>query len=155
MNKKYYIIVFSLLLFSFVSQSQERHHNCDQDKQKIKSEKVSFITEKINLTVEEAQQFWPIYNEFANKSDKLFEEERGLKRQIRHERDKLSNNELLTIADRLIDIKIERAQLEKEYHIKYKEILSSDKLLSLYEAEFGFRRHLLRKYKNHSCAEEE
>ena len=32
--------------------------------ERIKAQKVAFITEKLSLTAEEAQQFWPIYNAF-------------------------------------------------------------------------------------------
>ncbi len=31
---------------------------------KIKALKIAFITEKLNLSEKEAQQFWPIYNSY-------------------------------------------------------------------------------------------
>ena len=33
--------------------------------------KIAFITEKLSLTTKEAQSFWPIYNEYSQKIEKL------------------------------------------------------------------------------------
>ena len=38
---------------------------------KVKSEKIGFITVELNLTPEEAQVFWPVYNEIANRKAEL------------------------------------------------------------------------------------
>jgi dihydroxyacetone kinase-like predicted kinase len=38
---------------------------------KMKSEKIGFITVELNLTPEEAQVFWPVYNEIANRKAEL------------------------------------------------------------------------------------
>ncbi len=37
------------------------------DKDKIKSLKIAFITERLDLSTKEAQTFWPIYNEYEEK----------------------------------------------------------------------------------------
>ena len=62
-----FIISFSLLSFS--------QHNRD----KIKTLKIAYITEKLDLSKKEAQQFWPIYNAFE-------EENYNLKRQAYQDR---------------------------------------------------------------------
>lgn len=38
---------------------------------KIEMFKVQFITEKLNLTKDEAEKFWPVYNEAKNNIDEL------------------------------------------------------------------------------------
>jgi hypothetical protein len=38
--------------------------NMQDKREHIESLKISFITQKLNLTREEAQRFWPIYNEY-------------------------------------------------------------------------------------------
>ncbi|MCX6186302.1 MAG: hypothetical protein NTU43_04785, partial [Bacteroidetes bacterium] len=40
-------------------------------KDKIETMKIGFITQKLNLTSEEAQKFWPVYNKFSDDLQKL------------------------------------------------------------------------------------
>jgi predicted nuclease with TOPRIM domain len=154
--KTYNIVLFFVLTFLTVyTHAQDKHRHCNEDRQRIKSEKVAFITDHLDLSVAEAQVFWPLYNEFTNKADEFFDEEREIKRELRFNRDNLSESELNAKIDRLIELAVERAMLEKEYHNKYKGVLSASKIVLLYEAEFGFKRQLLRKYKNHNCPMDE
>ena len=39
--------------------------------EKIEAMKVGFITNKLELSAKEAQLFWPLYNEYNQKMDKL------------------------------------------------------------------------------------
>jgi Spy/CpxP family protein refolding chaperone len=57
------ILIPILFLVSFVSFSQD----FKEKKEKIKALKVAYITEELNLTSEEAQKFWPIYNTYDDK----------------------------------------------------------------------------------------
>ena len=38
--------------------------------ERIKAQKVAFITERLDLSSKEAQKFWPIYNAFEDKVTK-------------------------------------------------------------------------------------
>ena len=50
-----FIISFSILSFS------------QGNRDKIKTLKIAFITEKLDLSEQEAQKFWPIYNKYDKK----------------------------------------------------------------------------------------
>ena len=41
------------------------------DPQKVEALKISFITNKLNLTPEEAKLFWPIYNQYEDEKKAL------------------------------------------------------------------------------------
>ena len=41
-------------------------------REKIEMYKIQFISEKLNLTKEEAQSFWPVYNEHKKAMDEIF-----------------------------------------------------------------------------------
>ena len=43
-------------------------------KQKMMSEKIAFLTVELNLTPEEAQAFWPVYNQVCAEFDTTMEE---------------------------------------------------------------------------------
>ena len=57
-----YILTISLLLVSGISTAQP-----GSGKEKIESLKIAFITKRLDLTSKEAQQFWPLYNEYNDK----------------------------------------------------------------------------------------
>lgn len=54
-------IFFILILCTFKLQAQETITDKEEE---IKSQKIAFFTNKIGLTPEEAQVFWPIYNSY-------------------------------------------------------------------------------------------
>src|SRR5690606_1178834 len=72
MIRKIKIIAPLLFLVATLSLSSQEK----QDWEKIKSLKVAFITEKLELTPKEAQSFWPIYNEHQSKKEGFFRIER-------------------------------------------------------------------------------
>ena len=57
-----------LILFISVSAFAQRGEKMNE---RIKAQKIAFITEKLSLTSEEAQEFWPIYNEIEAKKETL------------------------------------------------------------------------------------
>jgi hypothetical protein len=114
------------------------------NREKIEAQKVAYITTKLNLTTEEAQKFWPVYNEYQTK-------QKDLMKGPDDKPSNLSREEMMVLpekeAARLADEELLHAQkmldLRKEYHAKFKSVLSSQKVLLLYEAEKDFRRELL------------
>ena len=46
----------------------------DKWQERINNEKIAFLTSEMDLTTQEAQAFWPIYNEAKNEKEKLFRE---------------------------------------------------------------------------------
>ncbi|MDL5512799.1 hypothetical protein QSE00_13305 [Arenibacter sp. M-2] len=122
--------------------SQER-----KDWDKIKSLKVAFITERLDLTSKEAQSFWPIYNEHQAKREGLFKEERiEIGSEIKN-LDALSDaraNELLVHMQRLEE---EKYKLEKSYIEKISKTISAKKTILLMRSEEDFKRQLIKQYR--------
>lgn len=117
----------------------------DDQREKIEAQKAAFITEQLQLTAEEAQKFWPIYNQYNNSKEELTH---GFFKDIRRFR---PNDEAMTDKDasELADNYIRHAQkmldIQKEYHLKFKEVLPPKKLLKLYNVEREFQRMLLKR----------
>lgn len=59
-------LVLLMVLFSTFSFAQDR-----SKREKIKTLKVAFITERLNLSTNEAQSFWPLYNDYEEKRESL------------------------------------------------------------------------------------
>ena len=97
----------------------------------------------MELTPQEAQVFWPVYNQFDAKRRAL---KQNFGRNVRPENldiDKLSDKEATELADGQIIEAQKLIDLRKEYHAQFKSILPPKKVLKLYEAERGFQKELL------------
>ncbi len=121
--------------------------------EQIQVERIAYFTEKIGLTTEEAQLFWPIYNEMDNKRTALFEEKASITRQFMTEPDKISDKQLEELLNRLVAIQQQEAQLPVEYDAKFRKVLPARKVMNLYVAEVGFRNYLLQKMRNRRDAD--
>ena len=141
---KKYSYIFIILFFAFFSNAQT---NAKRDK--IDELRVSFITNKVNLTSIEAQQFWPLYNELNDKLEVL-------KKTYRINYIKNFNAELLTDkeAEALLTaefiLKQKEIDLNKEYYEKYKKILPVKKIALIKMAENDFKKELIKNIKSSS-----
>lgn len=115
--------------------------------ERIKALKVAYITERVNLTTEEAQSFWPIYNEYEEKKQALRGKERmELKSKIASI-ENLSNGESASLLNKYLAFQNEKFNLEQDFVIKIKNVISPKKTLLLLEAEDDFRKKLIQQYR--------
>ncbi len=143
-------IIIIILLFAFASSpsfSQERKGKGREMRNRIEAQKISYITQKLDLSPKEAQAFWPLYNELEKKKSDIRRKSKILFKKLYHGKDSLSEKELLKISDQLIDLRLEDVQLEKKYHSEFKKTLPAKKILDLYHTEKQFQNMLLRRLK--------
>ena len=110
--------------------------------ERMQTQRIAFLSQRLSLTPEEAQQFWPLYNQYtdklkqirsATKSNKLQEDksEADLEKDILAEFDKDARE----------------LDLRKEYYQKLKKVISVKKIARLYGAERDFRAELVNRLK--------
>lgn len=135
------------LIFSNLSAQQNAGlaKKCNLDEEKIKSEKVAFLTEKINLTVDESQRFWPLYNEKNAVMDSLYHEERRIRKSLKNS--SLTDSEIDAKMRRMLEIRKQCCEKEIFYYEAYKKVLPMQKIVLLHNSQREFRRYLLQKYK--------
>jgi len=138
------LFVVSVILFSYsISIGQDMADR----KEKIEAQKITYITDQLQLTPQEAQQFWPLYNEFQVKKEEFKEAKRLNMREYHQQSMNLSDERIEEIVDGYIEIELKLAELQKEYHIKYKSVLPVEKVIKLYQAENQFKQFLLKQIK--------
>lgn len=115
--------------------------------EKIKERKIGYFTTQMELTTEEAQVFWSLYNEYWEKRDKLFMERHNLMKKIQH--DKFDDKKAQQVTKRLVTNLQEDANLLYEYNEKFSKILPPQKLLKYYAAEESFKMELINVLRNH------
>ena len=139
-------LVIVTVIFSSIAFGQNSEHQKSErpTKEKIKVLKIAHITNELNLTSDEAQKFWPIYNEFENKMEELNQIRRADRKKQKTVTE-LSDNELEDLVDNRIKLDQRELDTKKVYHIKFKEILPIQKVAKLYKAERSFKKDLLKK----------
>lgn len=140
---KNYTIYF-ILISLFLTNSLFAQNDMKAKRERVKAQKVAFITEKLNLSTEAAQKFWPIYNEYDAKKEALSQRKRELMDKIAKEYDSLSEDDFNKLGDEFIELNVEEANLAQEYHHKFKEALTPSQILSLYKAENQFKQFLIK-----------
>ena len=111
--------------------------------EQIQVERIAYFTERIGLTSEEAQAFWPVYNELDKKRSALFEEKAALLQTFINGTSNLNDRQLNEQLNRLANINQQEGALHGEYDAKFRKVLPAQKVMNLYVAEMGFRNYLL------------
>ncbi|MFW5962930.1 MAG: hypothetical protein ACOCRW_00915 [Bacteroidota bacterium] len=117
-------------------------------REQIQTEKIAFFTEKIGLTMQEAEKFWPVYNEYWDKKNKIDEEREKSMNAYLNNPEIFSRKEIEELVDNYVDYRMQKAELLKEYHKKFKEVLPVEKVVRVYVADYDFKAYLLNKIKN-------
>jgi hypothetical protein len=127
--------ILSLLLFIGVGLFAQ---STTDREEKIRSLRVAFITDKLKLTPEESQAFWPIYNELESKKKQL-----GIHGRGEQSFDLLNDNEIEKWLDDRLVAEQTMLDLKKEFIAKLKTILPIRKVAKLHQTEMEFRKTLL------------
>ena len=136
------LIPILILLVSFSGFAQRG----GEIQEKIKAQKIAFITDKLELTSEEAQQFWPIYNEFEAKVEKIKSEDlRPLKKEMRQ--GDVSDKRASEILEKLIKAETEMHNAKLELVEDLKTVISAKKIIMLKVTEDQFNQKLLDRLK--------
>jgi len=136
------IILFTICLFfaSFIFAQRMQGNN-----EKIKAMKVAFITQKLNLTVDEAQKFWPVYNEFDLKRTNILNSKQSILRDLHSNFLSYSDKEIEKKLDKRMEYEKQEVELKMTYYQKFKQVLPIKKVASLYSAEIQFKRELIKR----------
>lgn len=138
------IIILIILTVFPIMQVTAQNPNID----KLNAYKIAFFTRRLNLTSQEAEKFWPVYNDFQNKRNSIQIERQTLNRNINQNELNMSEKEMIDAGDKHVALQVQEAALAQEYHKKFKEVLSPAKVLRLYQAENQYRMLLLNELKD-------
>ncbi|MBU7577857.1 MAG: hypothetical protein KAF40_07335 [Flavihumibacter sp.] len=109
--KYIFTLLFFIGSFQLVTQAQQR------DGERLEALKVAYLTKKLNLNTEEAQKFWPVYNDYMADLKKVRQENRG--------GDELKREEKLL-------------EVRKKYQASFSKALSPDRANQFFKAEKEF-----------------
>ncbi len=135
--KKIFILIAIIVLCQFgIVYAQ-------QGREQIESAKIALITERLNLTPETAQKFWPLYNQIWDDRRALRDEEFRMRRSVRT--DSLTDERARQLLDQYNSLKKKQLELELNVSEKFQGILTPVQIVQLMKAEEDFRSMVMNK----------
>lgn len=141
--KKKLLLLFAILLITSTVIAQQNNRD------KIKTLKISYITNALNLSPKEAEQFWPVYNQYSNKIQRLkIQLEGGLKREIilAGGVENLTNAEAQKLINKFTQLEQQITDTKLILIKELSKIISAKKIIRLKKAERDFNRRILQEY---------
>lgn len=136
MKKTITILIITLLGMGVFAQNPRA-------KEKIESARIGFITERLGLTPDQAERFWPLYHEYRIRNQDAAVNYRQFRADI--DPKVASDDESRRMVELELELKQRRLDLEKEYSKKMLDVISTQQVASLRKAERDFRGILLRR----------
>jgi Spy/CpxP family protein refolding chaperone len=147
-------LLLAFLCFSSLSYAQPkgapaktRADRQQEKRENIESMKIAFLTNKLDLTPDEAQKFWPVYNQYQDKLHELRKQRRMNEKDSKKNLDELSDKEIAQAIENDLANRQKELDLQKEYNSKFQAVLPIRKVSRLYAAEEQFKMVLLEKLK--------
>lgn len=136
MNKIVIILMLGLLGTGLYGQNP-------QAKEKIESARIGFLTKRMGLTPDQAERFWPLYNEFITKREDAAREFKQFQAGL--DTDAATEAQSRRLVELELETKQRRLDLEKDYSKRLLSVISTQQIASLRQAERDFRGILLRR----------
>lgn len=138
--------ILTALCFIAVTGTAAQPKNREDWKQKMMNEKIAFLTTELNITPEEGQVFWPVYNKVNQEKDaamrNVFKAYRNLAKATE---EGVKGKELEKLLKEYLNAQQAQREVEEESAEKFMKILSTEKTAKLYLAEERFRRRQIHK----------
>lgn len=141
--------IITLLILFFVTISiNAQNKSREQHREKIKSLKVAFITQELNMTTDLAEKFWPIYNRYECLKMDLHEREHVELNGIEN----ISEAKAKEMLKEYLAVEQEEYAIKKELFSDLKQIISAKDIIRLHKLEEDFNKKLLKEYKARKAA---
>lgn len=109
----------------------------------LQQQKVNFFNENLQLTTAESARFWPVYNDYQNRRDKITRDRNTLLKYYESNRSNLSETESAALIEKYLAFQQEETLLLVNYTRKFQEFLPDAKVMRIYIVELEFKKWLL------------
>lgn len=153
--KKIISILLLTLTLAHVSSAvaQDNKHDDKQTRkerwEKFRQDKHDFFAKTMELTDEQSQQFFPLYEEMEKKCFEAVREVRRETREIMNNKN-VSDEKYKAAADRAAALDTRKAEIEREYYTKFCQILTPRQQFLYHRCEHEFQKATINK-KHHTA----
>ncbi len=146
MIQKYILLVLISLTTSLGFTQPPGGGPSEKKREQIHAQKIAFISTQLNLTTEEAQKFWPIYNQYEAEIEKIRKERRGYMNELKKSAE-LSDDRAYELTEKIFATESKESQTRLNYLKQFAVVLGKKKAAEVFIAEEKFKRELLEKLK--------
>ena len=132
--KNLFLLLF-VFLFSIVAKSQGTASHNDFESKILKDDKKSIIKRSIVITNEDAEIFWPLYEEYNFKMKSINDQYVLVLREYTDKHGELTFAEAMDLWEEAMDLKQDLLNLEKRYYKKMINGMSPVKVVTYFEIE--------------------
>jgi len=135
-------LILAFLLIFISSEAQKNQEiNRAQKSGELEAARAAVITEKLGLTPEQAEKFWPVYNEFSDQRAALRKEYVEAKRAIDPKNPNPEQQQKLVTLG--LTIRQKELDLEKDYSVRLMGLITAQQMMRLHSAEKDFQMMVL------------
>jgi Spy/CpxP family protein refolding chaperone len=138
-------ILFTTLGFAQPGPRGNKKNNKERE-ERIRAEKISFMTAQLNLNTKEAEAFWPLFNEYETKMENNRKTHRREVKKLKNYND-LTEEAAYATTEKILKLEVQGGKIRQEYLIKFAAALGKKKAAKVFYAEEKFKRELLKKIK--------
>lgn len=124
---KQFILTLIIFFGTFSGVIAQNPGNREDKHEKIQALKIAFLTQKLELTTEEAQKFWPLFNRYEIDLRQIW-------------RDNKQGTDELAKEEQILNVK-------KKYRAEFNKVIGQPKTTVLFNSEREFRGVLMRQLK--------
>jgi len=145
--KRIILFLFFIVFTTSIGHTQPPENRGNKQKrEQIQAQKIAFISTQLNLSAEEAQKFWPIYNRYEEEIEAVRHERRGYMRELRKE-DGLSDDRAYELTEKIFETEKKEANIRLNYLKEFSVVLGKKKATMVFIAEEKFKHELLEQLK--------
>jgi len=122
------------------------------NREKIQTLKIAHITEQLDLSKDEAQNFWPVYNAYEKSENKL--RARFNKMGKDGQTEALTESEAKVLLLNMVKLDKERVELRSKKLDDLLKVLPAKKIVKLVQTEKSFKRKMLQEFKSRHAGKE-
>ena len=116
----------------------------------IEARHIGFITNELQLTPEEAQTFWPVYNRYHGELETLRKKHATDLLAAKVNFDSYTDDQVSKLIDDEMNYRQSELDLQRKYSAAFKKVLPVKKVARFYRAEQQFKINLIRDLKQNS-----
>lgn len=141
------LIGFFLALGTFTAAAQEQDGNTSRWLNEVREYKHTFLARELDLSREQQQKFFPIYDRMEDELGKVNSDVRAINRRISSlNPSEVTDTDYDMAIQAIYEAKAKEAEIEQRYLPEFREVLTKQQLFKLKGAEQRFNMGMMRRH---------
>jgi len=137
--------IYSLLILIFFSQIAFAQREGSFDKEKLKDARIAFITDRLDLSSQQAERFWPIFNKYSESREANLRKMASLN--PRKEEGEITDNQAKTMISERFKLQKQMISDEEKFVQEVSSVISYSQILQLNGIARDFTRMIYQRHR--------